>query len=65
MSTVSTFTPRFRSAPEYVLALDEPQDNVAVLVRNRGRRQTMQRILPAEAFARLLVQMQPTNEVSQ
>jgi hypothetical protein len=51
MSDVSTSTPRFLSAPEYVLALHEPQDHVAVLVRNRAREQTMQRILPAEAIA--------------
>jgi hypothetical protein len=51
MSDVSTFTPRFLSAPEYVLALHEPNDRVAVLVRNRAREQTMQRILPAEAIA--------------
>ncbi len=51
MSGARTFTPRFLSAPEYVLALHEPQDHVAVLVRNRSREQTMQRILPAEAIA--------------
>jgi len=51
MSDVSAFSPRFLSAPEYVLALHEPQDHVAVLVRNRSRDQTMQRILPAEAIA--------------
>jgi hypothetical protein len=51
MSSAGAFTPKFLSAPEYVLALDEPQDHVAVLVRNRGREHTMQRILPAEAIA--------------
>jgi len=51
MSDVSAFTPRFLSAPEYVLALHEPNDRVAVLVRNRAHEQTMQRILPAEAIA--------------
>ena len=51
MNDLSVFTPRFLSAPEYVLALHEPQDHVAVLVRNRRREQTMQRILPAEAIA--------------
>src|SRR6266403_6138327 len=51
MSDLSAFTPRFLSAPEYVLALHEPNDRVAVLVRNRAREQTMQRILPAEAIA--------------
>lgn len=51
MSEVSAFTPRFLSPPEYVLALHEPQDHVAVLVRNRSREQTTQRILPAETIA--------------
>src|SRR6267142_6921424 len=51
MSDLGVFTPRFLSAPEYILALHEPNDHVAVLVRNRGREQTMQRILPAEAIA--------------
>ena len=51
MSQLSTFAPRFLSATEYVLALHEPDDQVAVLVRNRGREQTTQRILPAEAIA--------------
>ena len=39
------------SASEYVLALYSPDDRVAVLVRNRARTQTMQRILAAEAIA--------------
>ncbi len=43
MSDVSTFTPRFLSAPEHVLAFDEPDDGVAVLVRNRGGEQTIER----------------------
>jgi hypothetical protein len=51
MSDVSAFTPRFLSAPQYVLALHEPHDHVAVLIRNRGRERAMQRILPAEAIA--------------
>ena len=51
MSETSTFAPRFLSASEYVLALHEPQDRVAILVRNRSREQTMQRISPAEAIA--------------
>jgi len=51
MSDLSAFTPRFLSAHEYVLALHEPNDHVAVLVRNRSREQTMQRILPAETIA--------------
>jgi hypothetical protein len=51
MSGPSSFTPRFLTAPEYVLALHAPSDQVAVLVRNRTRQQTMQRILSAEAIA--------------
>jgi hypothetical protein len=51
MSDALSFTPRFLSAPEYVLALHEPQDHVAVLIRNRSREHTMQRILPAETIA--------------
>jgi hypothetical protein len=51
MSDPSSFTPRFLTAPEYVFALHEPGDQVAVLVRNRTRQQTMQRILAAETIA--------------
>jgi hypothetical protein len=51
MSETSTFAPRFLSASEYVLALHEPQHQVSVLVRNRGRERNTQRILPAEAIA--------------
>src|SRR5882672_10268043 len=51
MSGVSSFTARFLTAPEYVFALHEPSDQVAVLVRNRSRRQTTQRILAAETIA--------------
>jgi hypothetical protein len=51
MSGLSVFTPKFLSAPEYVLALHEPNDRIAVLVRNRCREQTIQRILSAEAIA--------------
>jgi hypothetical protein len=36
---------------QYVLALHQPEDRVAVLVRNRVREQTMQRILSAEDIA--------------
>jgi len=43
--------PRSLSAREYVLALHEPNDNVAVLLRNRNRGQTLQRIAPAETIA--------------
>ncbi len=51
MNGSSSFTARFLSAPEYVYALHEPSHEVAVLVRNRTRHQTTQRILPAEAIA--------------
>lgn len=51
MSGPSSFTPRFLTAPEYVFTLHAPSDQVAVLVRNRTRQQTMQRILAAEAIA--------------
>jgi hypothetical protein len=43
--------PRPLSASRYVLALHHPEDRVAVLVLNRARRQTMQRILRAEDVA--------------
>jgi RepB DNA-primase from phage plasmid len=51
MSGMSSFTPRFLTAPEYVFALHEPSDQVAALVRNRIRHQTTQRILSAEVIA--------------
>jgi hypothetical protein len=51
MTSPRPFTPRMLSASEYVLALHSPEDRVAVLVRNRARTQTMQRILAAEAIA--------------
>jgi hypothetical protein len=51
MSDGGAFTPRFLSAPEYVLALHNPRDRVAVLARNRSRQQTVQRILHAETIA--------------
>jgi hypothetical protein len=51
MSDPSSFTPRFLTAPEYVFALHAPTDQIAVLVRNRARQQTMQRILSAETIA--------------
>jgi len=51
MNDLSSFTPRFLSAPEYVFALHRPSDQVAVLVRNRIQLQTTQRILPAETIA--------------
>src|SRR5207237_3301779 len=53
---ISSVTPRFLTAPEYVFALHEPSDEVAVLVRNRMRQQTTQRILPAETIASAPIQ---------
>ena len=51
MTNTNSYVPRTLPAPDYVLALHAPDDRVAVLVRNRSREQTMQRILPAEDIA--------------
>jgi len=51
MTRDSSFTPKSLSASEYVLALFEPTDNVAVLARNRRTGQTVQRITTAETVA--------------
>jgi len=51
MTNSQPFFPRTLSASEYVLALHAPEDRVAVVVRNRVRAQTMQRILTAETIA--------------
>jgi hypothetical protein len=51
MTISQPFSPRTLSASEYVLALHAPNDRIAVVVRNRVRAQTMQRILTAEAIA--------------
>src|SRR5580692_7222978 len=51
MNEPGQFPRRMLSAAEYVLALHPPEDRVAVLLRNRERGQTMQRILAAEAIA--------------
>ena len=51
MTNSAPFFPRMLSASEYVLALHAPGDRVAALVRNRTRKQTLQRILAAEAIA--------------
>ncbi len=51
MTVESSFKPKTLSASEYVLALFEPSDNVAVLLRHRDRRQTLQRITSAETVA--------------
>jgi hypothetical protein len=45
------FAPKQFSAPQYVFALHRPDDRVAVLVRNRARSQTIQRILLVEDIA--------------
>jgi len=51
MTNPGPFSPRMLSASEYVLALHSPEDRVVVLVRNRARARTTQRILAAEAIA--------------
>jgi RepB DNA-primase from phage plasmid len=51
MNKVDSFRPKLLSASEYVLALHSAQARVAVLVLNRARRQTTQRILAAEEIA--------------
>ena len=51
MNRDDTFTTKSLTAPEYVLALFRPNDNAAVLVRNRGIGRTVQRIARAEAIA--------------
>lgn len=56
MTAVNSFTPKQLSAAQYVLALHQPEDRVAVLVRNRARAQTIQRILLAEDIANLRFQ---------
>jgi hypothetical protein len=47
----ATFEAKVLSAPEYVLALHEAADTVPVLLRNRARGQTLQRIASAETIA--------------
>ena len=51
MTTDSSFTPKSLSASEYVLALFEPTDNVAILSRNRRTSRTVQRITAAETIS--------------
>ena len=51
MSGESSFEFKSLSAAEYVLALHEPGDSVPVLLRNRARGQTLQRIAFAETIA--------------
>jgi hypothetical protein len=45
------FTSRFLAADEYVRALHGLEDYVAVLIRNRSRNRTTQRIAPVETIA--------------
>jgi hypothetical protein len=45
------FEARDLSASEYVLVLHAPEDPIALLLRNRSRNQTLQRITSAEAIA--------------
>ncbi len=47
MTELNSFKTRQLSAVQNVLALRQPQDRVAVLVRNRVREQPMRRILSA------------------
>ena len=51
MTSESPFTPKSLSASEYVLALFEPSETVAILTRNRRTGQTVQRITSAETVA--------------
>src|SRR5277367_4687097 len=51
MSTDTTFTSRSLTAYEYVRKLFEPDDNAAILVRNRSTGHTVQRIAKAETIA--------------
>jgi hypothetical protein len=51
MSTDTAFTSRSLTASEYVRELFEPDDNTAILVRNRRTGKTVQRITKAETIA--------------
>lgn len=51
MSTDSRFSPRYLTASQYVRELFSPEDNVAVLVRNRSTGHTLQTIAKAETVA--------------
>lgn len=51
MTSESPLSTKSLSASEYVLALFEPADNVAILARNRMTGRTVQRIAPAETVA--------------
>ena len=51
MSSNNAFTPRSLTASEYVRELFGPEDNAAILVRNRSTGHTVQTIAKAEAIA--------------
>jgi hypothetical protein len=51
MTTVSKFAPRTLTASEYVRELFSPEDNAAILVRNRSTDHTVQTIAKAETIA--------------
>jgi hypothetical protein len=51
VSTDSKFAPRSLTASEYVRELFGPEDNAAILVRNRSTGQTSQSIAKAETIA--------------
>jgi hypothetical protein len=51
MSTDTAFTSLYLSASEYVRELFEPEDNAAILVRNRSTGHTVQTISKAETIA--------------
>jgi hypothetical protein len=51
VSTDHKFTPRSLTASEYVRGLFGPEDNAAILVRNRLTRHTVQTIAKAESIA--------------
>jgi RepB DNA-primase from phage plasmid len=51
MSIDTAFRPRSLTASEYLRELFEPTDNAAILVRNRGTANTVQRITKAETIA--------------
>jgi hypothetical protein len=51
MTFKGSFAPKSLTAPEYVLALFSPSDNVAILIRNRRLGHTLQRITKAELIA--------------
>jgi RepB DNA-primase from phage plasmid len=48
---MNSYTPKSLTAPEYVLALFAPTDNVAILIRNRRLSRTLQRITKAGVIA--------------